>query len=59
MTDDGQAAREDAVNALLDILDVEADWVSPHIQLMTADEKLALVFKIAKRGLGHPQRRES
>jgi hypothetical protein len=40
-----------AVNALLDILDLEAGWVAPAIQAKNAEEKLALIYSTAKKAL--------
>lgn len=42
-----------AVDALLDILDLEVGYVAPRIAALPAEEKLALIYKTAKRGLGH------
>lgn len=42
-----------AVDALLDILDLEVGYVAPRIAALPPEEKLALIYKTAKKGLGH------
>lgn len=42
-----------AVDALLDILDLEVGFAARRIMELPPEEKLTLIFKIAHKGLGH------